>query len=253
MQHQGYKSAGRSNAVAWVPHDTNQVVWRVVQRLCKLAGVQSTRAESLQVIRYAVGQKYNAHFDAYDKSTTRGQRTTADGGNRMLTMLVYLRIAQQGGGTEFPDSGIPQEGPLIVEPRCVAELQRHKSAELLDAGNHDFAVAMTASWLMFLLRAGRAVLFHNCEEDGAGGGKEDGVDEAAMDDVDDDEDEYTLSSKNNGMESCSRPHPTTRHAGLPVERGEKWAVNLWVREWETKRSGAVYRAQRQKYLSGAEL
>ncbi len=106
----------------------------------------------------------------------------------------------------------------------------------------------------FLPRAGRAVLFHNCEEDGAGGGKADGVDEATMDDADDDEDEYTLSSKqSSGMESCSRPHPTTRHAGLPVERGEKWAINLWVREWETKRSGAVYRAQRQKYLSGAEL
>ena len=100
-----------------MPHDANKVVWRVVQRLCALAGVQSTRAESLQVIRYAVGQKYNAHFDAYDKSTVRGQRTTADGGNRMLTMLVYLRTAQQGGATEFPDSGMPQGGPLMVEPR----------------------------------------------------------------------------------------------------------------------------------------
>ena len=45
-----------------------------------------------QVIRYAVGQKYNAHFDAYDKTSTRGQRTTADGGNRMLTMLLYLQV-----------------------------------------------------------------------------------------------------------------------------------------------------------------
>jgi prolyl 4-hydroxylase len=116
---QGYKSAGRSNAVAWVPHDTTPVVWNIVQRLCKLAGVQSTRAESLQVIRYAVGQRYNAHFDAYDKSTTRGQRTTADGGNRMLTMLIYLRAAEEGGGTEFPEAGgvVGQEGPLLVEPR----------------------------------------------------------------------------------------------------------------------------------------
>lgn len=93
------------------------MVWRVVQRLCKLAGVQSTRAESLQVIRYAVGQRYNAHFDAYDKSTVRGQRTTADGGNRMLTMLVYLQTPEQGGATEFVDGGLPQGGPLTVEPR----------------------------------------------------------------------------------------------------------------------------------------
>ena len=75
-----------------------------------------------------------------------------------------------------------------------------------------------------------------------------------MEDADEDEDEYTVASEQqNGMNSCSRPHPTTRHAGLPVEAGEKWALNLWVREWETKRSSAVYRSQRQKSLAGAEL
>ena len=96
-------------------------------------------------------------------------------------------------------------------------------------------------------------MFHNCEEDGAGGGKADGVDEAAMDDADEDDDEYISASQDNAGSICSRPHPTTRHAGLPVERGEKWALNLWVREWETKRSSAVYRAQRQKSLAGADL
>ena len=30
------------------------------------------------------------------------QRTTSDGGNRMLTMLIYLRVAERGGATEFP-------------------------------------------------------------------------------------------------------------------------------------------------------
>ena len=69
----GFVSKGRSNAVAWVAHDTSPTIWAVVQRLCGLAGVQSSRAESMQVIRYAVGQKYNAHFDAYDKTSTRGQ------------------------------------------------------------------------------------------------------------------------------------------------------------------------------------
>eukprot|EP01043_Picozoa_sp_COSAG02_P069400 COSAG02_NODE_11871_length_1637_cov_2.647465_3_plen_165_part_01 len=165
----------------------------MVQRLCKLAGVQSTRAESLQVVRYAVGQKYNAHFDAYDKSTTRGQRTTADGGNRMLTILVYLRVAQQGGATEFPDSGMPQGGPLTVDPRCDANLQ----CESLGTGTdtHVRSQWLPPPWPTFFLpRAGRAVLFHNCEEDGAGGGKADGVDEATMEDADDDEDEYALSS-----------------------------------------------------------
>lgn len=103
----------------------------------------------------------------------------------------------------------------------------------------------------FSERAGRAILFHNCEEDGAVGGKADGVDEASMDDEDEDDVYYMADSKQQlDMRSCPRPHPSTRHAGLPVERGEKWALNLWVREWETKRSGKVYRAHWRKHLAG---
>ena len=97
-------------------------------------------------------------------------------------------------------------------------------------------------------RAGRAVLFHNCEEDGAVGGKEDDSDEATMADDDDKHDEYAdidSQRQGEGGAGCTRPHKATRHAGLPVEKGEKWAVNLWVREFETKRSGAVYRSQLQ--------
>ena len=66
-------------------------------------------------------------------------------------------------------------------------------------------------------REGRVLFFHNC--------------------VEQDDDAWE------GPRDCPRPHPASRHAGLPVVRGEKWAVNLWVREYETKRSGGIYRAQ----------
>ena len=71
-------------------------------------------------------------------------------------------------------------------------------------------------------REGRVLFFHNCIEDGL------------------DDEEW---SGEEGGRDCPRPHPASRHAGLPVVRGEKWAVNLWVREYETKRSGGIYRAQ----------
>ena len=45
-------------------------------------------ASRFRPINYPMG----AVRRSYDKSTTRGQRTTADGGNRMLTMLVYLLL-----------------------------------------------------------------------------------------------------------------------------------------------------------------
>ena len=56
-------------------------------------------------------------------------------------------------------------------------------------------------------RNGRVVLFHNCEDDGAGGGKADGEDEDLEDDCGD------LESAGGGGD-CYRPHPSTRHAGM---------------------------------------
>ena len=44
-------------------------------------------------------------------------------------------------------------------------------------------------------------------------------------------------------EKCAKPHPLSKHAGLPVERGEKWAFNLWVREFEVRRSAQIYRSE----------
>ena len=85
--------------VAWLPHNSSPTIWDIVQRLCALSGVQPSHAESVQIVHYTAGQRYNGHFDAYDKTTTKGQRLTKDSGNRMLTMLVYLSTATEGGHT----------------------------------------------------------------------------------------------------------------------------------------------------------
>jgi hypothetical protein len=47
-------------------------------------------SSSIQVIHYGEAQRYGAHYDAYTKDSAKGRRTTADGGNRLLTVLVYL-------------------------------------------------------------------------------------------------------------------------------------------------------------------
>ena len=33
-----------------------------------------------------------------------------------------------------------------------------------------------------------------------------------------------------GLGRSDRPHPKSVHGGAPVQSGEKWAVNLWVRQ-----------------------
>ncbi len=148
----GEASAGRTNDVAWLPHDTDAVTRAIIDRYAERVGLPASHAESFQVIRYGQGQEYRAHFDAYDLRTARGQRCTARGGQRLVTTLTYLCDVEAGGGTGFPRLGVE------VEPA-----------------------------------RGRMVLFHNCAP--------------GTTDVDRD----------------------SLHAGLPVERGEKWAFNLWFR------------------------
>lgn len=93
----------RTNRVAWVPHDETPVVRSLVDRLAGLVGVPADHAESLQVVHYATGQEYLAHFDAWDVTTEKGQEKTQLGGNRVLTALVYLNEVGAGGGTAFPE------------------------------------------------------------------------------------------------------------------------------------------------------
>ena len=86
----GHVSAGRTNDNAWLVHDRDQVVWEVIQRVSKTVGLPSTNAENLQVIHYEEGEQYTRHYDAYDHETIDGDRTMKDGGNRVVTAILYL-------------------------------------------------------------------------------------------------------------------------------------------------------------------
>lgn len=57
------------------------------------------------------------HFDAFDISNEDGRRFASNGGQRVVTVLVYLNDCAQGGQTEFPAMNLqvtPRKGTALV-------------------------------------------------------------------------------------------------------------------------------------------
>jgi prolyl 4-hydroxylase len=55
-----------------------------------------------QVGRYYTSQQYLPHYDAFDTEEVDGKRFASNGGQRTVTVLIYLNTVQQGGQTSFP-------------------------------------------------------------------------------------------------------------------------------------------------------
>ena len=99
-------SEKRTGSVAWVKHDQTPIVRGLVKRVSDLVAVPANHSESLQVIHYGETQEYRPHYDAWDINTAKGREKTAVGGNRAVTVLMYLNEVAGGGGTSFPNLDI---------------------------------------------------------------------------------------------------------------------------------------------------
>ena len=65
---EGQKHKGRTGSNTWLPHNTNDVILNVAQRLSDTVRMPLENAEPFQVVHYEVGQEYDYHWDSFDKS-----------------------------------------------------------------------------------------------------------------------------------------------------------------------------------------
>ena len=82
-----------------------------------LTGKPIEHCELPQVGRYLPSQQYLQHFDAFDTSNEDGRRFASNGGQRTITVLVYLNDVPRGGATRFPTIGLdvqPKQGMALV-------------------------------------------------------------------------------------------------------------------------------------------
>jgi prolyl 4-hydroxylase len=174
--------------------------------------------EPLQLVKYAPSQYYHHHVDWFDALIRddipgKGVRGKGKGRlyNRVASFFIYLEDGCVGGGTEFPylkldDSttfagkrAATEESPAPAHAGSVAraehggppgELEFWK--ERVEIERKDDKVSQRAQGTIFKPRKGSGVFWINLHESGFGDQR-------------------------------------VRHAGLPVQEGQKVGMNIWVK------------------------
>jgi prolyl 4-hydroxylase len=96
----------RSNDSAQLPATRSALVRRIEARIEHLTNWSSACCETLQVQRYAKGQHYQPHYDFFDKGSAAHAMAEAHGGQRLATLILYLKEPDAGGATYFANLGM---------------------------------------------------------------------------------------------------------------------------------------------------
>ena len=145
----------RNSKQYWITKE-NVLVRDIFKKVEEKYSVNLENVESMQVVRYKPGQYFKPHHDACCDMFTCNEFLKR-GGQRVMTILIYLNEDFTGGNTKFPNLG-----------------------------------------LEFKPKPGSAIVFRTLGEN---------------------------------SRTC---HPHALHEGTPVNSGEKWIANIWVREQKFK-------------------
>jgi len=85
-------------------HD--DTISRIEAKIAGVTMIPERDGEGLQILRYKIGQKYDAHHD-YFHDNVNGN--AAHGGQRVATLLMYLTTPEEGGETIFPNGKTPAD------------------------------------------------------------------------------------------------------------------------------------------------
>jgi prolyl 4-hydroxylase len=100
----------RKSQTAWL-HRDDPVVSKIIGRVCDLVKISPKNAEKMQVVKYDQNGYYNLHYDASCDDRPECVEFEKNGGQRVITMLIYLNNEYDGGETDFPKLGSKYKPP----------------------------------------------------------------------------------------------------------------------------------------------
>jgi prolyl 4-hydroxylase len=112
----GGKHPGRNSMQCWIPK-TDQLIKPLFDAMSQKFGISYENAEDLQVVRYLPNQYYNEHHDSCCDDNDKCREFVGRGGQRKLTILIYLNNEFEGGYTYFKNIDLkvkPKTGDAVV-------------------------------------------------------------------------------------------------------------------------------------------
>ena len=93
----------------------NDLVKKIETRIAEVTGTPVPNGEGIQILNYAGGGEYRPHFD-YFPDNVGGRVHTAQGGQRIITVIMYLDDVKAGGATVLPNINLnvyPKKGSAL--------------------------------------------------------------------------------------------------------------------------------------------
>uniref|UniRef100_A0A5B6ZSF7 procollagen-proline 4-dioxygenase n=1 Tax=Davidia involucrata TaxID=16924 RepID=A0A5B6ZSF7_DAVIN len=95
----GIMSEVRTSSGMFLKKAQDEIVAGIENRIAAWTFLPEENGESIQVLHYEHGQKYEPHFDYFHDKVNQEL-----GGHRVATVLMYLSNVKRGGETVFPNS-----------------------------------------------------------------------------------------------------------------------------------------------------
>jgi len=92
----------RISSQLWLDNDI-PLVNKIMKLSEKYSGFSTNTQESLQVVKYDIGGKFDSHYDACvsGKDSVNCKNMNGESGQRRTTFMIYLNDDYEGGETEF--------------------------------------------------------------------------------------------------------------------------------------------------------
>jgi prolyl 4-hydroxylase len=96
----------RTSEGIWYQRGEDPFIEMLDRRIASLMNWPVENGEGLQILHYGTTGEYRPHYDYFPPDQPGSAVHTAQGGQRVATLVIYLNDVPDGGETIFPEAGM---------------------------------------------------------------------------------------------------------------------------------------------------